>query len=73
MSATAETIKLGEYFQEYYGPPQNKYVCPPIIEVSKTYNHNVIKFHLEKLYSTIPSVSINGLKKNSLFPNCIKK
>lgn len=64
MSATAETIKLGEYFQEYYGPPQNKYVCPPIIEVSKTYNHNISKFFLNDLFAMIPSVSINNFLKS---------
>lgn len=57
MSATAETFKLCDYFSEYYGPPQNKYICPPNINVSKVHNYNIVTFYLEDLFGVIPSVS----------------
>jgi len=61
MSATANTYKLNDYFNTWYGPPLNMYVNPPQIHVSNDFNHTIIQHTLEDLYGFMPSVSINYL------------
>jgi len=62
MSATANTYKLNDYFNTWYGPPLNMYVNPFQINVTKNFNHKIIEHNLDDLYGFIPSVSINYLK-----------
>lgn len=57
MSATADAFKLCDYFNEYYGPPHNKYVAAPSINIKQKLNYNIYIHYLDDLYAFIPSVS----------------
>lgn len=59
MSATADTFKLCDYFNEYYGLPHNTHVAATKIDVSKIHNHNIFIHYLDDLFGLIPSVSIS--------------
>lgn len=57
MSATFALYKFLDYFMEYYGPPHNRHVRPPVIEIKEKVNHKTITFFLDDLFGIIPSVS----------------
>lgn len=58
MSATVNAFKFRDYFSEYYGPPHNKHVPAPTIDVSSTFNYKVVTHYLDDLHGVIPSVSM---------------
>lgn len=59
MSATADALKLQDYFGDYYGHPYNRHVTAPLVTVEKPSNYTILTHYLDDLYGLIPAVSIN--------------
>lgn len=59
MSATADALKLQDYFGDYYGHPYNRHVTAPLVKIEKSSNYTILIHYLDDLYGLIPAVSIN--------------
>lgn len=59
MSATADALKLQDYFGDYYGHPNNRHETAPLVKVEKPSNYKILIQYLDDLYGLIPAVSKN--------------
>ncbi|XP_060863705.1 LOW QUALITY PROTEIN: probable ATP-dependent RNA helicase spindle-E [Metopolophium dirhodum] len=55
MSATADALKLQDYFGNYYGCPYYRHVTAPLIKIEKPSNYTILTHYLDDLYGLIPA------------------
>ncbi|KAL5239465.1 hypothetical protein ACI65C_006875 [Semiaphis heraclei] len=60
MSATADALKLQDYFGDYYGHPYNRHETAQLVKVEKPSNYKILIHYLDDLYGLIPAIDDAG-------------